>query len=159
MGQDADKIWHSDDKLDWQAYSGIKAGLDLDSAQIINAVGQGVLVTGKEWGFEYINPAFARMVGKPLADLIGKTMNEFILPEDLPLLVQERSKRLAGETSTYEFRLRRSDGKIVYVHATGVPRRLGDKVVGSISVITDLTEQNNSENALEKSENKYKAIF
>jgi PAS domain S-box-containing protein len=49
----------------------------MDSAQIINAVGQGVLVTGEEWRFEYVNPAFARMVGKPLADLIGKTMNEY----------------------------------------------------------------------------------
>ncbi len=86
-------------------------------------------------------------------------MDEFILPEDIPLLALQRSERLAGKTTAYDFRLRRSDGDIVYVHATGVPRCLGDKIVGSISVITDLTEQNNSENVLEETENKYKAIF
>ena len=51
-------------------------------------------------------------------------------------------------------RLRRSDGEVVYVHATGVPRRLGDKVIGSISIITDLTEQKKIETALKAERDK-----
>ena len=159
MWQGADKIRHSDDKLDWRAHSGINVGPDLDFAQIMNAIGQGVLITGEGWRIEYVNPAFARMVGRPLADTIGKTMDDFIIPEDLQLLIQQRSKRLSGETTTYDFRLRRSNGEIVCVHATGVPRRLGDKVIGSISVITDLIERKKAEKVLIASEEKFHKAF
>ena len=65
-----------------------------------------------------------------------------------------RSKRLAGETNTYELRLRRSDGETVYVQATGAPRWLGDKVIGSISIITDLTEQKKIETAYKTEKDK-----
>ena len=89
-------------------------------------------MTSKGWRFEYVNPAFARLVGKPIEDLIGKSMDNIVIPEDLPTLTQMRSKRLAGETNTCGLRLRRSDAEVVYVHATGAPRWLGDKVIGSI---------------------------
>ena len=105
-------------------------------------------MTGKRWRFEHVNPAFARLVGKPIEDLIGMSMDDIVIPEDLPTLAQMRSKRLAGETNTYDLRLRRSDGEVVYVQATGAPRRLGDEVIGSISIITDLTEQKKIETAL-----------
>ncbi len=105
-------------------------------------------MTGEKWRIEYVNPAFARMVGKPLEDIIGKSMDDFITSEDLPILSQERSRRLAGETTTYNFRLRRSDGEIVWVQVTGVPRWVGDGIVGSISVIADLTDRMVAENEL-----------
>jgi PAS domain S-box-containing protein len=154
MRQEPDKIKQSNDKPDREAHSLMNAGSELDFAYILNTVGQGVLVTGKGWRFEYVNPAFARLVGKPIEDLIGKSMDDIVIPEDLPTLAQMRSKRLAGETNTYDLRLRRSDGEVVYVHATGAPRRLGDKVIGSISIITDLTEQKKIETALKAERDK-----
>ena len=149
-----DKIKQSNDEPDREAHSLMNAGSELDFAYILNTVGQGLIVTGKGWRFEYVNPAFARLVGKPIEDLIGKSMDDIVIPEDLPTLAQMRSKRLAGETNTYDLRLRRSDGEIVYVHATGAPRRLGDKVIGSISIITDLTEQKKIETALKAERDK-----
>ena len=127
MRQEPDKIKPSNDEPDQEAHSLMNAGSELDFAHILNTVGQGVLVTGEGWRFEYVNPAFARLVGKPIEDLIGMSMDEFVILEDLPTLAQMRSKRLAGETNTYDLRLKRSDGEIVYVHATGAPRRLGIK--------------------------------
>ena len=70
-----------------------KEGLELDFARIMNTIGQGLLVTGKGWLFEYSSPAFARIVDKPVEDLTGKSMEDFVIPEDLPVLAQERSKR------------------------------------------------------------------
>lgn len=148
MGLEGDTNRHSDSVPYWQTCSGTKVDAGLDFAYILNTIGQGILVTGEGWRFEYVNQAFAQMVGKSREDLIGKSMDDFIVPEDLPILAQERSRRLAGETTTYDFRMRRFNGEIVYVHATGVPRRLGDKVVGSISVVTDLTESKRAEEAL-----------
>ena len=154
MRQEPDKIKPSNDEPDQEAHSLMNTGSELDFAHILNTVGQGVLVTGEGWRFEYVNPAFAQLVGKPIEDLIGMSMDEFVIPEDLPALAQMRSKRLAGETNTYDLRLKRSDGEIVYVHATGAPRRFGDKVIGSISIITDLTEQKKIERALKAERDK-----
>ncbi len=148
MRPETDKIRQSDENLDCQAHSGTKVGPELDFAHIMDTIGQGILVTGIGWRFEYVNPAFVQIVSKPLTDLIGKSMNDFVIPEDLPILTQERLNRLEGKTTTYNLRLRRSDEEIIYVHVTGVPRKTGDKIVGSISVITDLSEQKKAKEAI-----------
>ena len=154
MRQDPDKIKQSNDGPDREAHSLMNAGAELDFAHVLNTVGQGIIVTGEGWRFEYVNPAFARLVGKPIEDLIGKSMDDIIIPEDLPTLAQMRSRRLAGETNTYDLRLSRPNGEVVYVHATGTPRWLGDRVIGSISIITDLTEQKKIETALKAERDK-----
>jgi alkylated DNA nucleotide flippase Atl1 len=56
------------------------------------------------------------------------------------LLDDARKKRLAGETTSYEARLVRSDGQVVYVHITGSPRWQEGKVLGSLAIITNLTD-------------------
>jgi PAS domain S-box-containing protein len=146
--EEIDKLRHGNGTQSWQTCSDANAGSELDFADIMNTVGQGLLVTGEKWRIEYVNPAFARMVGRPLEDIIGRSMDDFIAAEDLPMLSQERARRLAGETSTYNLRLKRSDGVIVWVQATGVPRRIGDRIAGSISVIADLTDRMVAENEL-----------
>lgn len=148
MGQETDRIKQSSNQRNWQTPSSTSVGADLDFANIMNTIGQGLLVTGEGWRFEFINPAFARLIGRPIEDLIGKSMDEFVVPEDLPLLLKHRSDRLAGKTTSYEVRLKKPDGKIVWVHATGVPRLIEDRVIGSISVVDDLTVQKDIEAAL-----------
>ena len=154
MGRETDKIKPSSNKPNWQTQSRMNVAAELDLADIMNTIGQGLLVTGEGWRFEFVNPAFARMVGQPIEDLIGKSMDEFIIPEDLPMLLKHRSERLAGKTTTYEFRLRRHDGKIVWVHTTGVPRLIEDRIVGSISVVDDLTDQKEIDAALKAERDK-----
>ena len=132
---------------------------ELDFAAILNAVGQGVLVTGEGWRFEYVNPALAKIFGRQVKDLIGKSMTDFIVPEDLSLLALERSKRLSGETSTYEFRLMRPDGERVSVLATSVPRKIGQRVIGSISILSDLSERKRAEEKPPCSEETFRKMF
>ena len=148
MGRETDKIRQSSSQSNRQSPSQMDVGEELDLVRIMNTIGQGLLVTGGGWRFEFVNTAFASIVGQPIEDLIGKSMDEFIIPEDLPMLLKHRSQRLAGKTTTYEFRLRRPDGKIVWVRATGVPRLIEDRVVGSILVVDDLTDQKEIEAAL-----------
>jgi len=125
----------------WQASTGINLVLDSDFANyIVDSVGQGLLVTREGWRFEYVNPAFAKLVCCSTEDLIGKSMDDFIHHEDMGILNDARKKRLAGETTSYEARLVRPDGQVVYVQITGAPRWQEGKVVGSITIITNLTD-------------------
>ena len=134
--------------------------IDRDFAhQVMATVGQGIVVSSEGWRFEYVNPAFARMVGSRPEELIGRSMDELIHPQDLPILIQARSRRQAGETSSYEARLIRSDGCIFPVQVTGTPRWQDGKFFGSIVAVTDLTERKRFEDELKKSEAKNRALL
>lgn len=119
--------------------------------QIMSAAGQGVIISSyidRKWILEYVNPAFCSLLGRSAEDLTGTSMEDLISPDDLPKLRQGRESRLDGETTSYEVRLKRSDGEVVYVQITGAPRWSEDKITGSIIVVTDLTEHKKHEEAM-----------
>ena len=146
---DRDKVSTAGDNCDQQT----DPEIDKDFAhQVMATVGQGIVVSSEGWRFEYVNPAFARMVGRMPKELIGRSMDELIHPQDLPILIQARSRRQAGETSSYEARLIRSDGCVFPVQVTGTPRWQDGKFFGSIVAVTDLTERKRFEDELKKRE-------
>jgi PAS domain S-box-containing protein len=123
--------------------------------QVMNTIGQGLTITGHE-GWEYVNPAFIQMIGYPAEELLGKKPADFTIPEDHPILIDARERRLAGETNTYEARLQHANGKIIPTLITAVPRWEEGRVTGAIAIITDLTERIQIEEALRASESLYR---
>ncbi|MFQ5615801.1 MAG: response regulator, partial [Anaerolineales bacterium] len=119
--------------------------------QVLNNMGQGLTLTDREGKFRYVNPAYAQMLGCIPVDLIGKSPYDFTHPEDHDILTQAYQQRLGGETNTYETRLRRLDGRVVYALITSVPRKKDEQIVGSIAVITDVSERKAAEEALHTS--------
>lgn len=115
----------------------------------MNTSVQGLLVTGKQWKFEYINSAFAKMLGYSPESLIGRSLDDIIYPEDRQILRNARERQLAGETTSNKGRLIRSDDRIIDVQIRGVPNWQDGKIVGSIAVVTDLTEHRRVENELQ----------
>ncbi|MBK8934167.1 MAG: PAS domain S-box protein [Chloroflexi bacterium] len=109
--------------------------------QIMANLGQGLTVVGPNGLFEYVNPAYARMLGYTEAELLGKDPTCFTHPDDLDALLAARDQRGTGETTTYETRLVQKDGGILYALLTGVPRWVDGRSAGSVTVITDMTER------------------
>ena len=128
--------------------------------QIMVTMGQGVTVATVEGVFEYVNPAYARMLGHSAEEIIGKTVLEFTFPEDHATLVKAQMQRLEGKASSYETRLRKADGSPVYVLITGVPQHDHQgNIIGSIATITDLTERREAEAQIEANAAEVKAIY
>ncbi len=109
--------------------------------QIMANLGQGLTVVGADGLFEYVNPAYARMLGYTEAELLGQDPTTFTHPDDLDALLAARNQRKTGETTTYETRLVQKDGGALYALLTGVPRWVNGRSAGSVTVITDLTER------------------
>ncbi len=118
--------------------------------QVVGAMGQGLTVTDSAGRFEFVNEAYARMLGMEPADLIGLSPRDVTLPDDHDVLNRAQAQRAYGVVSTYETRLRRADGSAVYALVTGVPRKQDGVIAGSIAVITDLTERRKIEEALRR---------
>jgi PAS domain S-box-containing protein len=128
--------------------------------QIMVTMGQGVTVTTVEGVFEYVNPAYASMLGYRQEAMIGKTVLEFTFPENESTLIQAQMRRLEGKTSSYETRLRKADGTPLYVLINGVPHYDHQgKIIGSIATITDLTERREAEALIEANAAEVKAIY
>jgi PAS domain S-box-containing protein len=111
------------------------------AVQVMNAMGQGLMVTNEQTRIEFVNPAYASLLGYSQEELLGKTPFDITPLEEYERLAKARQKRQAGQSSTYETKVQRRDGTPVYVTVTGVPRWRNGKIAGTIAVITDLTER------------------
>jgi PAS domain S-box-containing protein len=118
--------------------------------QIMNNMGQGLTVLDKNGSFEYVNPAYATMIGFHVEEILGKKPSDFSSETHKITLLDERKKRKLGLTSTYEITLLNKNGVDVPAIVTGVPRVKDNEITGTISVITDLTLQKQSERALDR---------
>jgi hypothetical protein len=116
--------------------------------QVMNATANGITVTDADGRFEFVNPAFARLVGLPVSELIGKSPMDVTVAEDLPMLERQRRQRLEGETITYETRLKTAAGRTTPVLITAVLRIREGKIAGTIAAVTDLTERKRFEESL-----------
>ena len=110
--------------------------------QVMENMGQGLTVTDAERRFEYVNPAYARMLGYRPEELIGKTPADVTFPADHQRAVQAYTEKSEPDTTRrYEIRLKRADGSAVPVLFSGVSRMRNGQIVGTIAVVTDLSEQ------------------
>jgi PAS domain S-box-containing protein len=114
--------------------------------QIMDNMGQGLTVTDAERKFEYVNPAYAQMLGYKPEELIGKSPALTTFPEDYQRVAQVLTQRPDIIIKrTYETRLKRADGSAVPVLFSGVPRVRDGQIVGTIAVVTDLSQQKKTE--------------
>jgi PAS domain S-box-containing protein len=127
--------------------------------QVMSAMGQGLVVTNNENIIEYTNPAFATLVGYGVDEIIGRPAAEFVETADWDTLTAARANRLAGMSSTYELRLKRSNGSSVFTLCTGTPRWRDGHIVGSIATVIDLTERRRAEEELRLREQTYRELF
>ena len=127
--------------------------------QVMNTMGQGLTVTDAEGNFEYVNSTYARMLGYSPQQLMGRNPLEFTTLEDQAAQAQIWIQRARGETTTYEAYLQRADGTAFPVSITGVPRFQDGKFIGSIAVVTDLTERVQAEAGLKRRVDELSTIY
>ncbi len=116
--------------------------------QVMTATANGITVTNEQGVFEYVNPAYAHMLGQEPENLIGKSPFEVTLAQDHQVLGEQFALRRKGASSNYESILKSSTGKQTPVLITSVPRVENKRNVGTIAAITDLTERKQIEEAL-----------
>ncbi|KAA3663292.1 MAG: PAS domain S-box protein [Chloroflexi bacterium] len=99
------------------------------------------------------------MLGYETHELLQLSPFKIAVPGDAHLLEESYTAKQDRETTTYEVRLQHRNGRFIHAFVTSVPRIQNNQVIGSISVITDLTERNKAEQKLLHSEQKHKQLF
>ncbi|MCA9962532.1 MAG: PAS domain-containing protein, partial [Anaerolineales bacterium] len=127
--------------------------------QVMNTMGQGLTVLDDAERFEFVNAAFATMLGYTPGELIGKTPYDVTYTTEHERLTHYQAQRRAGEETTYEMRLRRADNTQIDVLVTCVPRWREGVNRGAIAVITDLTNQKQVEVELGQKADELSALY
>ena len=119
--------------------------------QVMDALGQGLLVIDAQHRLEYINPFMARTLGMLPSALIGRLVDELIFADDLPIVHSMPHKFKPEEEYQYELRMKTASGRAMPTLVSSSPRWHDGRVTGRIAVITDLTQVKKIESDLRQS--------
>ncbi len=112
----------------------------------------------KDWTFQFANKPYERWFGKPLAEIVGRRLEEVM---DADMFAARRpfvARALAGETVTYEVDFARPD-QTVHTEIVHVPHRdESGGVIGFYSVVQDVTARRLGDKILAESEARFRLI-
>jgi len=127
------------------------------ASQVMEALGQGLVVGDARGHAVYVNPAMALLLERPAPTLIGASLEDFVAAEDLPIVAEMFPSHRFDETFQFEVRLRTSTGQTRHVLISTSPHRQGDAIVGRIAIFTDLTQIKSIEADLRHSRDEQRA--
>lgn len=111
--------------------------------------------------FKYVNSRCAQIHGYEIEELIDKkSLWDMVLPEDIPIVTEDFQTRMSGQAKSLrrDFRIVTKTQEIRYVETYGNHTTFQGKPA-TIGTIIDVTERKKAEEALRKSEEKYRNIF
>ena len=125
--------------------------------QMMEALGQGLVVSDIRGQIIYVNPAMERLLDAPPLALIGRTLADFAHPDALPMISDLFPRRRFDEEFQFELRLCTVTGQSKYVLISTTPRWQNGEVIGRIALFTDLTHLKEIEATLRQSRDELRA--
>jgi PAS domain S-box-containing protein len=107
-----------------------------------------------------VNERMAELLGRGKDEIIGRHIEEFMPAEERGRARQRMADRQLGLSDSYEIRLQRKDGSIIWTLVSASPLR-DDRgaFAGAFGMLTDITERKRSEAALRESQQRYQALI
>ncbi len=116
------------------------------------------VVVHMEGRIVFATTATADLVGVGVDELHGRSIVEFIHPDDRAFASEEMARVLEGEPSTRRrYRLVRADGVAVWVEAAATPYRFDDEPA-TLIIIEDVTARLAAEEELRRSELRHRTL-
>ncbi|MCA9836366.1 MAG: PAS domain S-box protein [Trueperaceae bacterium] len=106
---------------------------------VMSTAAQGIGVVGKDWTYEYVNPAFERITGYRSQDLLGK-LPSTLFSKEQAFWERYKQKCLQKEITSTEIQMVHAQGQTLEVLMTSVPRFQGEEFLGTIVTISDITQ-------------------
>jgi len=127
---------------------------------LIENVQDGIFVI-QNTKIQFVNEAFAKLVGYTIDEVTGMDFRQLLAPEDRDMVVDRYHRRQTGENvpEEYEFSMLHKDGKTrvsVNMHVGLVNYR---GTTASMGTVKDITERKRAEETLQEREERYRTLF
>ena len=122
--------------------------------QIVETAEEGIMTLDAMGRITYLNARFAAILASTVEAVKGRSLEEFLLPEDLPAHRERIRERRAGHLGRFETRLRRSDGSSAWCLVSARPNIAEHgQFLGSFAMVSDVTQRNQGESERERLQN------
>ena len=125
---------------------------------IVETANEGIWIVNADRRTTYVNNKMAEMLGYSAHELVGKSGLDFLDEESRALSNLNIRKRKQGIKDSYEFKLIRRDGSPLWTIVNAKPLfDMDRKFVGTMSMLTDITERKKAEEALRQAHDELEA--
>ncbi len=127
---------------------------------ILDTANEGVMTIDAEKHVTYVNKTMANMFGYSEEEMLTLQFSDFIFPEDFPLHEQETERRRRGLSCRIERRFKRKNGSAVWtIFAANSLFDNTGVYAGAFGMFTDITERKLAEEALQDSQERFRALI
>ncbi len=122
---------------------------------LVETMSDGLGILDEKGLITYVNDELCAMFGRRRNEIVGKNPSEFLDEASRKIFREQLSKRRKGESSTYELTWKQKNGgKVITIVSAKALMDASGCFKGAFAVITDITKQKHSENALRESTEK-----
>jgi PAS domain S-box-containing protein len=127
--------------------------------RIVETAQEGIWVTDNRGVTTFVNATMARMLGHTIEEMLGTKFEEYLDDAARVIARSNKERRERGLAEQYDLRMLRSDGSQIWtiVSANPIVGRDGG-LVGSLAMVTDITERKRADEAVRSSEEKFRRI-
>lgn len=127
---------------------------------LVNTAQEGIILDDPEDTILFANPTVSALLGYSQDELAGRSLFDFVPPEETELLRSQTARRMEGETSRYELTFVHKEGMRHRTLVTAAP--LYDsrgKFYASMAILTDITELKRAEEEIKRRSEELGALF
>jgi PAS domain S-box-containing protein len=126
--------------------------------RIVETAYEGIWVLDNQFYIQQVNGRIAEMLGYAPQEMHGRSIQDFIHPQDIMDHEYQVSGRREGKKERYERRYLKKDGTWLWTMVSATPIFYNSEFTGSFAMITDISERRNAEESLRESEKLYRTI-
>jgi PAS domain S-box-containing protein len=119
-----------------------------DWQRLLEASFDGIWAIDAQLCTRFVNRCMAKMLGYSSEEMAGRSLLEFMFPEDIPAEQEAIARRRSGVSEEFEIRYRRRDGSELWARVSTAPI-FGERgeFEGAVGIHSDITDRKSAEEA------------
>lgn len=112
--------------------------------QVMNTMGEGLVLLDHDFRITFVNPALAQMIGRPVDQLIGQGVFDYLL-DDLPALESKFGSTRNNPGAVLDVPIRRTNGEEAWLRVIGAQPFSNRDERGYMAMAMDVTQRRSVE--------------